>query len=67
MSMGAFCSNSMECRACCSGSSRVSVGRFWWVPLASDIRFSNAAAGLKNMCANFDQGTPAKSTVVARM
>ena len=42
-------------------------GRLLRVPFALDIRFSKAAAGLKNMCENLDHGTDAKSTVVERM
>ena len=34
-------------------------------PFSADTRFSKAAAGLKNMCANFDHGTDPKRTVVA--
>ena len=44
--MGASRSSSIECRACCSGSSRVCVGRFSALPLARVTRFSNAAAGV---------------------
>ena len=40
-------------------------GRFERVPSASATRFCRAAAGLKNMCENFDQGTEPNSTVVA--
>ena len=36
-------------------------------PLAAESRFSSAAAGLKNMCANFDHATDPNSTVVAMM
>ena len=45
----------MECLFRCSGSSRVSVGRFSNVPLASDTRFSNAAAGLKALGLTVEQ------------
>ncbi len=34
-------------------------------PFAAESRFSKAAAGLKNICANLDHGTDMKSTVVA--
>ena len=37
----------MECRFCCSGSSRVSVGKFWAVPLALDTRFSKRGGRLE--------------------
>ena len=34
-------------------------------PFASATRFWKAAAGLKNICENFDHGMDPKSTVVA--
>ena len=39
-------------------------GRLFRVPFATDIRFSKAAAGLKNICENLDHGTDPNSTVV---
>ena len=41
------------------------VGKLLLEPSASVIRFWRAAAGLKNICENFDHGTDPKSTVVA--
>ena len=40
-------------------------GKLLREPSASAIRFCRAAAGLKNMCENFDHGTDPKSTAVA--
>jgi hypothetical protein len=35
------------------------------VPFATEIPFSKAAAGLKNICENLDHGTEPNRTVVA--
>ena len=58
-----------ECYSCVKACPQHAIdvrGYADFAPLARATRFSNAAAGLKNMCANFDQSTEPKSTVVAR-
>ena len=63
---GASLSNSIEWLSRTAGLVRsAGSGRLFREPLATDIRFSNAAAGLKNIWENLDHGTDPNRTVVA--
>ena len=66
MSNGASFNSSMECRSRSAALVRsAGSGRLSLEPSALAIRFWKAAAGLKNMCENFDQGTPIPTVITA--